>query len=288
VVGDASYYASVVSKSGAPATATEAFRRFSEEHSKLLGLVSFLGSLIVRADESRRLASEALRDTARSEEERARLTEELERGDVVLGTMRTHFSQLFTDMVLQRSVDNFLTYVVELVALIYTTRPEALRSAETVKVEEVLEYGTYDELIGFLVERKVDRLAYQSMRDLSGELGQSLNFPLFEGEDALREAERIVEIRNLIVHNRTVVNPKFLRRVPGSRYREGERYKFGADTVFKAMSFLQLSAAEMDGRGADKFGLPREPFDSGLWVASELSPPDEKPEPEAEAKVSEG
>lgn len=50
------------------------------------------------------------------------------------------YLRLLTEMILCRGVDNYLTYISELLALIYHTCPEAMKSNETVTYETILNY----------------------------------------------------------------------------------------------------------------------------------------------------
>ena len=114
-----------------------------------------------------------------------------------------------------------------------------------------------EELVAWLAERRVERLAYQGMSTLAEDLSERLGLSLFgEPEDAGR-AIRIVEIRNLIVHNRAVVNRVFLSRVPDYPAKEGDRIEIDVDDLFEDVQFLAGLCFDLDRRAAEKFGLPR-------------------------------
>jgi len=66
---------------------------------------------------------------------------------------------LLQEMVVVRFVDNFLCYLGELLALIFGTRPETLRSSEQERIDFVLQYDSMDELRAALAEKRVERLA---------------------------------------------------------------------------------------------------------------------------------
>jgi len=163
------------------------------------------------------------------------------------------------EMIFSRAVENFLTFASELMAAIYTTRPTTLRTSETITVEEVLSYGTMDDLIQLLTERKVERLSYKGMQDLRNYLNEKLNFDLFPDPDCLSRAVRIVETRNLITHNRGVVNRTFLRKTGNTSLKVGMPVPFDPVEVLVDVEFLGVSATEIDERAASKFTLRREP-----------------------------
>jgi hypothetical protein len=107
------------------------------------------------------------------------------------------FSPLLLEMVLTRGVDSFLTYLSELFSLVFRSRPETLRSREQIRVEDVLEHESMDEVVAFLSERRVGRLAYAGLRDLAKEVESDLGLALFPEPGALDRAVSIVEARNL-------------------------------------------------------------------------------------------
>jgi hypothetical protein len=119
------------------------------------------------------------------------------------------FARFVMEMILVRGTDNFLTYISELLALVFTGRPETLKSGETVKLEEILQYSTMPDLVHHLAERRVERLSYQGMRDLQKDLAERLNIEIFLSDESLSRAVRIIETRNLVVHNRGILNRTF-------------------------------------------------------------------------------
>jgi hypothetical protein len=236
---------------------TEALIRFLDDERSLFGLITFVGGLITGADRTVLIAAEALVDSAISdEEERQRHQEVIDRGGGdARRTMQTHFAQLFTQIVFQRAVDNFLVYVVELLRRVFVERPEALRSSETIKVEDVLRWSTMDDLVQALVERRVERLAYLSLTDLQDDLIRSLGLELFGDQTDLSRAVRLVATRNLLAHNRAIVNERFLRQVPDSTLTIGEPILLNGDDVLADLEFLSEAAKRIDAVAISHFGL---------------------------------
>jgi hypothetical protein len=239
-----------------PEAATQACGRYTREVYDLLQYVGFVAQLATRSDEVQRVAAEALRDTARSDEERERYEAMLETRGGALEQLRAR-RHLLLQMMLSRVVDNFLTYVSELLALVFRTRPETLRSSEVVRLDEVLRHKSIDELVNALADRRVNRLAYLGMRELSDDLAGTLALRLFEDDADLACAVEVIEIRNLIAHNRGIVNQTFLRRVPKSDAQEGEPVALEIDRVMSELKFLTERVFDIDQRVASKFALPR-------------------------------
>lgn len=167
------------------------------------------------------------------------------------------FARFVMEMMLVRGADNFLTYISELLALVFTSRPETLKSAETVKLEEILQHATMDDLVKRLAERRVERLSYQGMKDLQKDLTERLSFEIFPSSEPLSRAMRIIEIRNLLVHNRGIVNRTFQTRTGDSSSMIGGLFKLSPRLVISDLDFLAESVLDIDERAALKFGLAR-------------------------------
>ena len=241
-----------------PEQMTEPCVRYFQEHRQLGNFMGFISGLALRADEVVSIATKALYETSNDEAEKTNLQEALERGPVATQALRSH-RQLLLQMMLCRGVDNYLTYISAVMSLIFRLRPETLRSGEQVRLDVVLRHQTMDDLVSDLADRRVNQLSYLGMDDLSGELSDRLGFSLFEQSNDLQRAARIIEIRNLIVHNRAVVNRFFQSKVPDNSTDVGQPLTLEVDPVFSDLEFLAISVSAADTRAVEKFNLPSTP-----------------------------
>lgn len=164
---------------------------------------------------------------------------------------------LLSQMILCRSVDNYLTYLSDLLAVVFQTRPETLRSSEKVPLDLVLKDPSMDVLVGMLAERKVNELSYQGMRSIAEYLSDHLGFELFESTEDLEKAVEYIEYRNLIAHNRGTINRVFVSRMPKFSDQLGETLTLDSDAVSEIGHFLRESAYRIDGCATEKWKLPR-------------------------------
>lgn len=248
-----------------PDPMTEVCSRYFRDHWALMGFIEYVTHLATRADEGAKIAAETFLKEPElfpnivpplAPERQAELEKTIERGAGAIEALRAQ-RHLVLQMMLCRGVDNCLTYISEIMALIFRTKPETLKSSETMRVDVLLEHESMDDLISTLTERRVDQLAYQGMADLSADLSERLGFSLFRQDDELERAVRIVEIRNLIVHNRAVANRRFLSRLPDFPAKFGETLELSSNDVFDDLEFLAQSCADIDGHAAKKFDLPQ-------------------------------
>jgi hypothetical protein len=168
-----------------------------------------------------------------------------------------YVSQPLMQMIIGRIVDNFTTYLVEILRECLKAKPQILRSKENLTYDAILQHKTMEELQTFLVERKVDELAYLGFGKLADWVDEKLGVPDLKSFPARGALVQVLETRNCIVHNRSRVGPKFLRALG----REDLTFLIGSDiNVSVELIYLaNRSTAEcvsiLDGLLAKKFSL---------------------------------
>lgn len=230
---------------------------FQREYERLFGFIFYITKLATSTDEKAKVAARALYESEDPEKYRETL-ENIEKHGAT-GALRKLHRTLLLEMMLCRAADNFLAYVAELLAVVFRTRPETLRSSESVRLDDVLKHASMEDLVHDLAERRVNQLSYQGMRDLSAYLSDRLGFELFPKPESLERAVRIIESRNIIVHNRGLVNELFLSRAPRASANVGEPLDLDTDLIFDDLEFIALSVYEMDARAVQKFNLSAVP-----------------------------
>jgi hypothetical protein len=154
-----------------------------------------------------------------------------------------------------RSIDIFLMYVSELLTSVFEYQPKMLMSSEKVTLEEVLSYSTREELLSAMIEKKVQGLSFKGMKDLHEDLHIKIGFDLFPNQEHLRRSMVLIEKRNLTIHNRGIVNRRYLERVTASSLKLGDRLDFPVEQVVDDLAFLSSAVLDIDTRAGKKFKL---------------------------------
>ncbi len=166
-------------------------------------------------------------------------------------------------MILSHGTDNFLAYISELLALVFQHRPQMLKASdgkeppETVPLDLILKHEQMSDLIQDLVERRVDQLSHRNTRELLRYVSKRLGFALFPEEKKAERLVRIVEQRNIFVHNRGVVNKIFLSRLPSFPAKPGDSLPLTLVGVFDDLDFLLAAAYDIDVRATQHFNLTK-------------------------------
>ena len=170
--------------------------------------------------------------------------------------LQTHLPLLF-ELIFSRSVDNFLNYVPELLAQLFEIKPDMLRSDErNISFNEVLDYPNREELISAITGRKVMTLSSKGLTELSDDLSRKHGLDLFEDARERARAAVLVEKRNLVTHNRGLVNRRFQERAGSAGWQLGEKLTFPPDALLSDVTFLLDCVRRIDQRAQVKFGIP--------------------------------
>jgi hypothetical protein len=179
----------------------------------------------------------------------AKWSERVQAGDLLV-----EHRQILIEIMLVRHVENYLSYLSLLLYEIFTQRPETLKSSDKVEVASVLSHDSIEGLIRSVAERKVESLSYQSFNDLSLFFEERFNITLLGGKEFSDMVETI-EIRNISVHNRCVINSRFVTRTRGDEDTIGKRKELFFDTLDSLIPMIAKSVVAVDKRARSHLGL---------------------------------
>lgn len=234
---------------------TDAAARFSLELYKLISFAKFVIELAKSTDDKAIAVTRIWDEIKVGGEQNKGIVKDV-KGKGALETLYDFHIPTFFEMILCRGVDNFLTYISQLLSLIFITKPETLRSSDKVRIDYVLQHPNMEELIKDLVERRVNDLSYQGMHKLNKHLAEQIGLQLIPDGPKLNKIVRLIECRNIIVHNRGIVNKLFLSRVLNSKEKLGDRLNLNSPNFFKDQIFLAEQVEIIDSMAAKKFSLP--------------------------------
>ena len=120
-----------------------------------------------------------------------------------------------------------------------------------------MEHLRAGDLVAAIVERKVNELSYQGMNDLYRFFDEKLKLPLCTNPDDFKRVALLNDIRNVITHNRGIVNQIFKQKQPNYPAELGSQIVFKDHSeVGKLIGSLVYLARHLDVRASTKFQLP--------------------------------
>ncbi|MFM7859453.1 MAG: hypothetical protein ACKO96_47900 [Flammeovirgaceae bacterium] len=132
------------------------------------------------------------------------------------GGLAARVSKHFGHMMAVSAVDNFNSFLSELVLEVLEKDPRPL-SGKQFPVKAILEHNDINELKRSVVEKFIVDLGYQNINDLSEFLSKNFGIKSLNGSLTRLRLSRLIQIRNVITHNRGVVNGVFLNRSQSKR-----------------------------------------------------------------------
>ncbi|WP_156796129.1 hypothetical protein [Brevundimonas subvibrioides] len=215
----------------------------------------FLIEQASRADQTRKIAREALGKTDPDDDPEP-TQKALKR-----------FSRTNSENLVNNSVNAFQRYFSQIVQECIRKKPDILTSNEQVPVRDIIHLKRMSDVIELLVERRVNKLAYEGISGIESYFLDRLGLAMFSNDRERQLTREFIELRNIIVHNGGIVNAIFLERVgssPTRPFRLGKRYHIGWDDFCDYAANIIAVTSNLDKAACTKFSLRRKKF--GTWV----------------------
>ena len=223
-----------------------------------LGLLYFLVDTIATGDEMLKLVRELLAGADMNEE--VTPTTDADRANGPRIRMLKKYTKELIEAFYVRLVDNFEVYLSDIVREVLRKKPEILRSRQqTVNMEYVLQFSSIEVLVQDIIEGKVNSLSYLGFAEIEKWYSEK-GIPLAVSDEYRARMVEIIATRNIVVHNRSRIDDRYLMAVTNSTYRKGDMKKLDAGALLDAMDMLNAIVARTDVEIAEKFGLAATPF----------------------------
>jgi uncharacterized protein YutE (UPF0331/DUF86 family) len=228
-------------------------KKFFEALHKDLGFFDFILTVVANMDYASYLARSALEDKEPIYKNPNELVAD-EPGKMTK-TLRKYRQEIL-EMFFCRVIDNFQNYLVDVITEILKVKPYILSSKEpTISMEQILNKGSIEELLQEIIESKVNSLSYKGFKTIN-EWCKKKGIPL-EVSDKLDIMVEFIALRNIIVHNRTIIDKKFISTVKRTDLKIGEKFKITTDYFFEAIKVINQVVIRTDRKILEKFNLEK-------------------------------
>lgn len=236
-----------------PRSGTRATVGFFASWAEINRFFHFVLDLVHVVENTSQIAHQALVETEHDEEKRKQIQAEWNKRISAVEKLRIN-RQFFMEVILVRHIENFLNYVAALLYDIFVTRPETLRSSDKLEVASVLQHDSIESLILDVAERKVESLSYSSFGDLSQFFRERFHLILADGEQMKLLLEAI-ETRNISVHNRCVMNKRYISRLELGPENLGKKRALGIEYLDEVVPMLAELVRAIDKQARVKLKL---------------------------------
>ena len=231
-------------RSAIPKLGTAACREYFLAYSQINSFFHFVLHTVSHIDKAAEVAHTALVNTEHDPVKKQELEESWVKRKGAVDALRDQ-RQFFIEIIVVRHVENYLNYLSSLLFEIFTQRPETLRSSDRIAVEEVLRHSTVDAIVKAVAERKVETLSYSSFQDLAVFFKErfSLTLASTKNESTIVHA---IELRNISVHNRCIVNRRFISRTGDEKTPVGSRKDLFVNYLDELVPLLKSLVQQLD------------------------------------------
>jgi len=178
--------------------------------------------------------------------------------DVYTLTDTSNYEQYYGQMSFARMIDNVNSYLKDILKEVVKKRPEIITSSDkTESIEFIMGYDSIEELKVVLVDRKIEGLFYKSIGDITEYFKKRLGIDLFESSDSKQYFEHATKIRNIIVHNRGIINQSFYKEFPDPDFPVGATIKITYEQLSKERGEIANLITRLDDKIATKFDINR-------------------------------
>jgi hypothetical protein len=176
----------------------------------------------------------------------------------------------------------FESYLVDIVREILLTCPDTLKSGRQFTAETIIKVGDQKQIISYLAEKEVEDL--KSFRDVVSCFDKKFNINLNASGVLVDNIAEILATRNIHVHNRGIVNQRYLEFVGGSALKVGaykpitrQYLRDSIDSISTLVEFINTEVqgkyfARQDASRTERTPMKRKGHNKSHIVAFDASP----------------
>jgi hypothetical protein len=247
---------------------SKSFAEMAHRHQQIFDFLFFSISNVSMIDESRKRAAKALAEGG-TPEDVARL-KKIESEKSGIEFFREKYSIFVSENMTIRLVDNFFSFLSDIIKVCIKSKPELLVSKETISLEEVLKFQNYDDLVSYIVDKKINDLSYGGIKKLEEFLSSRTAIALWQSEEQKALLSISIELRNVHTHNRGIINELTLKRLKDVnnpfRLQSGRHFHANFDNLVLMANNMFDIAMRVDNEAVSKFPIQKREF--GSWIES--------------------
>lgn len=150
-------------------------------------------------------------------------------------------------------VDNFETYLSDLLYEIFLANPQTLKSQQKVTIEEVLNCSDLQEFVKYWAKQKIGKLQKGSVRGFIEDTKQIRDLQILDKKEQ-SEIEKILQIRHLYAHRNGIVDEKFLQFFT-TEHQIGSEHQMSIEEIFDKLDYLVDVINRIDFAAVEKYTL---------------------------------
>lgn len=245
-----------------PSICSKSAKDFYIEHKKLNEFYFFVFGLAFKANDFQSALNKRLSDLHDDAEIKEYYMEKSKNRSSELKIMKKHMD-IFGEILYVRHVENYVNYIAGIIHQIFIAKPMTLRSSENITLTEALSQETINDLVLFVAEKKVNQLSYLSLTELNNYFIDRFGLALADSSD-LQNLFIAVEVRNLSVHNRSIINSRYINRMKISEDNIGKKRIIKYNELLELSFLLFKCVKSIDDKIKSKFDIKGKRFNKSI------------------------
>ena len=163
--------------------------------------------------------------------------------------------KILTRILFSSFVDNFETYLSDLLYEIFLAHPATLKSKQEVTIEEVLKCSDLQEFVKYWAKEKLSKLQKGSVKGFIKDNRQISTLGVLD-ESKQNAIEKVLQIRHLYSHRNGVVDEKFLQYFVG-KFALNSEHQMSISEICDTLCYLAEITDQIDSAAIAKYRLAR-------------------------------
>jgi tetrahydromethanopterin S-methyltransferase subunit A len=162
--------------------------------------------------------------------------------------------KILTRILYSTFIDNFETYLSDLLFEICLAKPATLKSQETVTIEDVLNCSDMQDFIHYWTKQKINKLQKGSVKGFIKENKQISSLDVIEKED-INKIEKLLQIRHLYSHKNGRIDEKFLEYFRDEDLNINDLYELSVEDICNKILYIVETTEKLDNKAIEKYSL---------------------------------
>lgn len=150
-------------------------------------------------------------------------------------------------------VDNFETYLSDILYEIFLANPSTLKSNQTVTIEEVLNCSDLQDFVKYWSKQKLGKLQKGSVKGFIKDNKQINDLNVID-DQRQNDIEKILQIRHLYSHRNGIVDEKFLQYYIG-QFQLNSEHQMSIEETCDKLCYLSDITNQIDSAAVVKYNL---------------------------------
>jgi hypothetical protein len=162
--------------------------------------------------------------------------------------------QFVRNQMLIFAVAYFEYYIKDLIECVCLRNPSMLRSRDkSITYDKLLSLQSLEEIHRYIIEKESISLGYLSYEELSDYFRKKCKIDFSLSGIRKNDLVEIFLVRNVLLHNKGLVNRTFVEKLRNTRYKLGKKVSVGEKTLERYLSLIVKQAEYIDSCFVNKF-----------------------------------